>query len=729
MKTALTTSLFPIINTDVSMKDVLTSLQDNFIDTFQMPNTQKARGVIFLEKKQKEFSAINWTINPHLLFDAGEEFTSSSFNYPVFARPCPIVPKHGFVDSKICKDADELNDVSKTTFKVEPEGEILVTKPINATYSAIVCGEIITFGKGNDGATAGKNCNYFYLTDHDYINKTIKLDNTLLLKDEVPFYELVFDNSTTYVVQVRSAPKVSGVKDFIPSQITPTTILKAEGDLIEWEHLMKKVDKNTTVIDHKGGSLSSHYAIHAVINKIPIFTTKTPIVGTTYEPTAFIDKITDEDRQVFFDNFCAGFILINNFLKRRKDKGEDIMTASGNIVKLALSALHNYTAIYLNKDYKLLGTIVGLFVRATFAVSNGESRFCKGKTGCPKEIDPGGRAENYQASYSRNVTEAIKRIEVVYYIFKDIYWGGGYGGPKWATCTINSINLYNACVAKDIEKVGELFNTIIHSFHNGGPYLNKIINPSFFDAFSKETSKNTLQMLPLFIDYLETMWDCYETIPWKKEVENIVKVRTDRSLATVATVEGTTPKAPPPPKAKFNPDIIASNPAPSQPANPYTKAVVAEGQNGTHVIINILDGNVQHTVTAKSNTSTLVQPKPMLKAEKVLTLKTLGINQKWSYNISLPNQNEWNIIIHKIQLDSINSVTLNHSELMNYISLEAKNFISHSIIKKLPIIIESNSPYYLTLHNTNKDGQMIGSKINFVSKKTWLKIIEKIVQD
>lgn len=481
--------------------------------TTEKATTQKARGVFFLQNRSINVKeAFSWRVPKHLLFKAGEAFLDSSFNYPVFARPCPTVPRHGFVDSVQCDTGAELNEVSRKAFEAEPEAELLITKPIPASYNAILADGVITFGLGNDGATAGKNVKYFYVGD-DPIAKCIPLEASILQQNEVPFYELVIHKSdnSVHLVQVRSAPGVPRCKDYIPAQVEVKNIVKAEGDLLEWEAKLKTLDPKTTIIDHTEGSLASHYAIHAIVNNIPIFTTYLPNIGDVVEATIEgTADITSEQREKFLSAFRVGF-SVSEITATGKDN--DILEYMRKIMHLSLAALHNFSAVAMNKDYEVLGLVLGLFLRCTFAVSAGESRYAVSKVGqAPPDIKsflnklPNARYPAYAFINKLNSEQCIKFIPVIYSIFNDMPWDGGYGGKKWANCTRSSIHLYNACVAGDIKRTVELFNKVITEEHNGGKYLNKVVNICEFDYAAQDPSKFAMRNLGDIIQTLYTAW-------------------------------------------------------------------------------------------------------------------------------------------------------------------------------------------------------------------------------
>lgn len=490
------------------------------------PLTQKARGVDFIVKKANVLKSLfyYWDVPSHMFFKSGREFSEYNFNYPVFARPCPVVPRHGFVDSVICNNYNELNQVSRATFNVECDSELMIAKPINAQYSAIINNGVITFSSGNDGATSGRDCKYFYINE-DPIGDALCISDTGIVEHgQVPFYELVFDSSkdetpTCYLVQIRSAPETPKSKDYIPSSVLVKNIVKAEGDLLEWEDKLTRLDPKTTIIDHIGGSLSSHYAIHAIVNRIPIFTTYLPEVGSYIEPTIeSSSKITDEKREEFYKAFVTGFGGSKDIFKNMKYSRMKSEFVS-YITKLGLATIHNFSAISSSGDYGVLGISLGMFCRACFAISFGEARFLMD---CAKPsvseqtkfynifntYQNVGRANSYYKFFEFDIEKCLNAIELVQELFGEAPWNSGYGGDAWLGCTDGVIKLFNACLSRDIESSTKLFNVVINKHHNNGNYLNKVISQCDFDNASGNSSKYALSSLPIFVDILSTCWSC-----------------------------------------------------------------------------------------------------------------------------------------------------------------------------------------------------------------------------
>ena len=488
------------------------------------PGTQKAKGIFFLQNKGKNIKShfYQWNVPKHILFKAGTTFNDSSFNFPVFARPCPLNPRHGFVDSTICLNSEELNKVSALTLQAESDAEILVTKPVDAAYNAIINGGVITFAAGNDGATAGKGVNYFYISS-DPLSDLLELsEKKVIAENETPFYEFVFEKNPynpVNLVQVRSAPKTPRVKDFVPAPVVVKNILKAEGDLLEWEALLKTVDPTTTIIDHTDGSLSSHYAIHAIVNNIPIFTTYLPPVGSTVQPTVENTEVNEADVMAFRRAFAAGFNCGKSVLSDSEYQGYNHNALMGNVIRLGLTTLHNYSSFSFSKDYGAFGMIMGLFCRAAFAISMGETRYNRKRinekyngTSFAKyytEMSSSGRGDCYSYMYNLSSVEAQKAIYTVYHIFDRMKWDSSYGGKKWAACTKSAVELFNAAISGDIKKVVELLNVVINENHNGGRYLNKVIGQHEFDEAATDASMFALKNIHNIVDILHNAWQYY----------------------------------------------------------------------------------------------------------------------------------------------------------------------------------------------------------------------------
>jgi len=501
---------FPKCSDYFSRKEFIEGEFKNITKLYSTPKTQKANGVFLLESKRAKLkSHLGWLVPKHLIFKAGEQFTFNSFNWPVFVRPCPIVPRHGFVESSTYLDCIQLNKLSQKTYEVEHDAELLITKPIDAAYNAIIANNVITFSQGNDGATSGRNCLHFYIND-DPFGKVLGSLADLVPKHEVPFYEAVLDkDDQQYLVQVRSGPAILCSKNYVPTTLKVQNIIRAEGDLLDWEKKLKDVDPANTIIDHSEGSLSSHYAIHAIINKVAVFTQNIPKVGDLIAPTTNA-TITSKEQDIFREGFLLGFSAAKNL---GNSQGITTSYLMRKILKLSLATLHNFSSIASHNDYSNFGITLGLFLRCAFAISIGEARHYKYESTYDNDRDftwinklSKHRLDCYDyVFYELDPREVVVALAEALEAFKLFNWNHAYGGEAWADCTQKGALLYNACLAGDIENAARLFNIIINIEHNNGLYLNKICGIDDFNEAEEKPAEYAIINLNDIVKILYSM--------------------------------------------------------------------------------------------------------------------------------------------------------------------------------------------------------------------------------
>lgn len=200
-----------------------------------------------------------------------EQLVSTGHN--LFARPCPVQPRHGFVESRPIASMAELEAVIKETMAADPQGEVILMRKLSGLYSAVMTGTGAVWGRGHCGVTAGVG------EQRDIPCPRGSFDYTLLgylglSSEQLGVYcELVEDNGHVCVVQMRTGPQLTSAvaKRFVPPaaqpiedilQPTPTEY----GDLIAWSNTLarKKDAAPKTVVWLPGQSLSSHFAVQAI---------------------------------------------------------------------------------------------------------------------------------------------------------------------------------------------------------------------------------------------------------------------------------------------------------------------------------------------------------------------------------------------------------------------------------------------------------------------------------
>jgi len=392
---------------------------------------------------------------------------------PLFCRPCPVRPRHGFVDSGPIKTPEELKELWAQTIKADPQAEMLIMNPIEASCSAIYTPTSISFGPSNDGATAGADSHIMFHSEPTPGHLDKIAEGKGIAEGEVPYVEVVYDdNYNPNVVQVRSGPAISAEPDFIPAVTYPNHIVQPSGeDLIEWEQMAADWEEGT-VIYHPGGNRASHYAIHCVNNNIPYITTFEPVLGRRLEPTAPIAEI---DVEAFRLGIMTGTHLDIPFAKS---------------VELMLFGLHTSALNSTPTSWKIVGMGAMQCLRLGAAACLGEFRHHQRS----KKL---ARRQIFENAFEDFFGHQKKMVKA-YRSFSRSRWRSGYGGPKWAECAHQNMFLWLEILEfmkeptkKRARHILDAYNRAVNVAHNGGWLFNKFAsgdlmdqaaagNPSFF---------------------------------------------------------------------------------------------------------------------------------------------------------------------------------------------------------------------------------------------------------
>lgn len=396
-----------------------------------------------------------------------------------FARPCPLTPQHGFVESRVVKTTEELQKLLMETLAVDPMGEVMVTPYITASHNIIWTPGLLTIGTGHDGATMGKDVTRIPLVKPPYNSSQAKM----YLKADIidsPFIEAVVKNSKTigseiYLTQLRNGPSLPQGVDFIPTiTVVKEVFLTTDyTDLLKWQEVIKNAPSGS-VIWNPGGSLSDHYSIHGVCNNIPVITSYKPTIGETLIPTK--QKIP-LDHQSLLDGLVAGFELRVSDLPQHVFYQNSYRDRHANAVCAVLTGFHNLV-MFEGKDARWIGAAIALLIRYGFAACAGEARH--GGFYLEKK-KPGSRSSIY--GYTLNKSFSSIRLSIGR-LTNALRYGNfssnAYGGIKWASCGYALVELINSTV-KFVQNPDELhllrlletFNLCINQAHNGGWWLGK----------------------------------------------------------------------------------------------------------------------------------------------------------------------------------------------------------------------------------------------------------------
>jgi hypothetical protein len=508
------------------------------------PKTQKAKGLLVLSKLY--FPSLVRPGIPMLINKktAGSFDISQCSSPNLIARPCPIKPRHGFVESRKVKTNKQLQQVVKETLAADPNGEVLVMPFLDCKYSSIVTDTSVTMGPGNDGATSAKGSHTIQCTSdirnwikQKYPKFAVVRDGEKVLVDTLkylgfndktqPFLEVVGN----YGVQLRTGPTVdTSLSKWIPYTIDEITCVYEVDHSVDFLAYEKELDKlkemynRSVVVYVKDGGMASHYAVQAVTRNIAVVTSpeKKPSVGGYYYNKIVTNKAL-HTRKELREGIAAGIeygckVTGNN-------EGNELEWATAVIQGMATAHLTPITM-------KLVTAAAILLCKAGTAACLGEHRhfWWKGcaisgynsigpvsssfrrATGGKPTTGKFGRDHIYDAVFTLDWSKietwekAITMLTLAKADFLIPHWGGSFGGKPWADCTDAAIESLLATlylvyrkpglgtIGADVEervvldyyknKVVAACNKLITVCHNGGRCLTKMVSTEHFDAIS-----------------------------------------------------------------------------------------------------------------------------------------------------------------------------------------------------------------------------------------------------
>lgn len=409
-----------------------------------------------------------------------------SARFPRFARPCPLNPAHGFVDSRPIHSERELRDLYKDVKKADPDGEVILARAYHdvAKNFIFVDDGLLSVGNGNDGATNGSGSISFPVCP-DKVSKEIKNTAGIKANDSVYMegvYAKSHSDSSSYkwrLVQLRGGPEmVVGSPDFVPESVEVKKIVRPHDDLLAWAKEVEAFEPGT-VVHGKGHTLASHAAVHCILHGVPFVTTYEPKVGTKL-------KVTEEGP--------APKISRKDFRKgvQAAMKSDLYDMKPRQMLYFTFSVLHNWA--YLRKSEHaswLLGAASASLSSICTALVLGEYRHARSVR------KPSRNVIYKRALSSEGMKQIPKLTESVRSFCFGNNWASGYGGIKWGICNHYTIKLYREVSRmyngktltvsdKDTTSMIDSFNSLVNLVHNGGWWFNKIADKSDMD-FCSET--------------------------------------------------------------------------------------------------------------------------------------------------------------------------------------------------------------------------------------------------
>lgn len=504
-----------------------------------VPHTQKAKGVLDSYNLDHHFPGCGYL--------GQEAFRVYPINLPkfekkvIFARPCPMVPRHGFVESRPVRNYVEFLQLFREVEHQDPEGEVIMMQQLTGRFSAVANNAGVVWGSDNDGATAGKEGCVFIpapVQKDDWNSvvcggdpANIGIDNTcyieLVQNDEA--YHNTRQLEKIYVVQRRDGPAQSAVVDYIPKKTKVKKVLYISdtcGDLLEWEGYIKShAEKAGVVVDAYQSNLSSHFAVHAIQAGIPVVTSRHVDKGDTLYPSEnTIPKLTKRD----YENIakaCYEWLIKDYLTSDRCDVRDVIYTSIGAIH--SMSSWDGST--HLNK-FRAIG--VTALLRILLVACAGELRHWPRKgPGRPfsdaDDIDPDemtrreykaakraaqeanceGREmrtklRHHSSNCSRetiwedylepiNLDTIIGMLETVTEDFRTSGWDSSYGGPSWGNVAESSFKLGKHLreflftpTEKNWRATVMAANTALHIAHNNGLAVTKWVTKYYVDSIT-----------------------------------------------------------------------------------------------------------------------------------------------------------------------------------------------------------------------------------------------------
>ena len=230
-------------------------------------DTQKVKGIKAL-KYMGDFG----NLTPPLIYQTlptSKSISTIDWLDGVFVRPCPSTPKHGWIDSRKVYSQEDAYKMAMKVWNKDRYGQIMFMPAYTGKWSAVITETSISIGAGHDGATSNESMSLPVPTEfrHDIREKAdISIEEGCYLE----VVENKLHSPRAVMVQLRAGPKTAAGDVYIPEGFTyqsfsvqtlfPEDII----DLINWDHAVSNSSHNVYIMP--GRSLSSHYAVHAILN-------------------------------------------------------------------------------------------------------------------------------------------------------------------------------------------------------------------------------------------------------------------------------------------------------------------------------------------------------------------------------------------------------------------------------------------------------------------------------
>lgn len=433
--------------------------------------TQKARGIAALAEY-----GLNWRVPrfKHVATDAELDLVAPG---SWFARPCPVRPRHGFVDSRVCTDLNQIRDVWAAARAADPEAELILMRPIEAVCSGVLAGDRLAIGPGHDGATAGHGAHELTVLPVEWSADLLTAAG-LAPATETAYVELVHSAEPfTYAVQLRAGPALPAGADYIPADVTVTAVVTPHDDLLRWERDVACFGPGT-VVAAPGGSLASHAAIHCVIHGVPYVTSRPVAVGdqlsavVTGAPAFTLNAAA----------FLTGGAIADRMLQ----------TCASEVCQLAVLVLHQWPALRASgaAASRMLGFACRALARAGAAICAGEARHYSLRLRRQRQARMR-RSTRIAKSLAATPTVQRRQLTLAAKAFAADGWRSSFGGPAWVACASAVDRLWRAQASESPNEAAlvSAMNTLVNVCHNGGALLTKLVSTDYLNIAAREPTR------------------------------------------------------------------------------------------------------------------------------------------------------------------------------------------------------------------------------------------------
>lgn len=449
----------------------------------------------------------------------------------LFARPCPTRPRHGFVESRVVRSYEDIEKVYLETLAQDPDGELILMPVLTGKYSGVASNAGVAYGLGNDGVTGGGKG--IFIPAPATPNKIMRVGFYSYLStpecsqrhgiSQSPYLELVEDNGSLVLVQLRDGPEQPTTQDYIPrgevitKVLTPNILTDIEWgdhpDLLEWEtRIQAEVKANNgpqgLCVSLPDASLAAHAAVHAIQLQVAVVTSRPVAMGEDLvRVTDTVQPLTQADCLRLRD-------WLAHYAKPRTEA-----PSRYNSALLAPGVVHA-SSLWGNDDHLLALRALGVteLARLFIAAAAGECRHWWNN-------GPGRGYSNHNGALARPIATPLVMLgkkygrEVQYsnYLDRDLVYEtafnvpweslhslalrlrrdfrtsgwkvrNSYGGLKWAEIAqagadiVEAINMFaQSPKASEWSRVIWAANKGLALAHNSGKVLTKWVGTAFLD--------------------------------------------------------------------------------------------------------------------------------------------------------------------------------------------------------------------------------------------------------